>query len=249
MIPQSRLTVQRPDIWQRGLALATGLTGYSFPSKLPVRGVIQACGGWGGRLDNPPKNPEERIEELKRHIEIYDRFIKKDPDKTFWRTSRDNAKREIEKIKKEQEEKKAVAVPEGAMEFLLHEVGHWVSATDSERLLPSYGLIDEIAGIKDGFEKIVVPTSDLLYEREWQAWAFEEIILAPFGPSRNFASPTWRDGVAFTKSGPIPDFALRHAERSIASLGIDIEQWRAVYGEWVKWGYSQSTKAPWRTVQ
>jgi hypothetical protein len=44
--PGSELTRERPDLWRRGLALATSLTGYVYAPKLPLAdGTIYACGG------------------------------------------------------------------------------------------------------------------------------------------------------------------------------------------------------------
>ena len=65
-------------------------------------------------------------------------------------------------------------------------------------------------------------------------WAFEEIILAPFGPARSFAPPEHAGGVGFSKN-QIPYEAMRHAERRIANLGIDVDEWRGAYGEWSRW--------------
>lgn len=127
-----------------------------------------------------------------------------------------------------------VYVPEGAMEWLLHEAGHWVASTPEERRRPNYGLGIETHGHGA--------------DREWQAWAFEEIILAPFGPAREFAPPSQRDGVGFSKSGPIAEEHMRHAERSIRELGLDIEEWRAVYRPWIEWGKKRGEKAPWKAV-
>jgi hypothetical protein len=106
---------------------------------------------------------------------------------------------------------------------LLHEVGHWVAATPEERLLPNYGLGPDETG--------------WMGEREWQAWGFEEIIMAPFGPSRLFAPPSQRDGAAFKTAGPMPGWATHHAALRLSDVRIDIEEFRALYGEWVRWDY------------
>jgi hypothetical protein len=239
--PDSILTRLRPDIWQRGLALATRLTGCEYAPKLPRDdGTIYACGG----NPQPPLPIDERIKELEHLIikhEIEIEKHKKDKrdgnagpftDHMIKQRGEEIAinRRELERLRRVQN---CAAVPDGAMEWLLHEVGHWVVATPDERRLPSYGLTDDIAGAVDGFEKIVIPSSGVLYDREWQAWAFEEIILAPFGPSRSFAAPTWRDGVAFAKAGPMPAWALAYAERRLAEARVDLERWRALFGEWI----------------
>lgn len=121
-----------------------------------------------------------------------------------------------------------VYVPEGGMEWLLHEVGHWVAATPEERRLPDYGYGQEEIGVGKA--------------REWQAWAFEEIVLAPFGHSRDFIPPKQRGGVAFSKNQPIPGEALRHIERSIQSDFIDVAEWRVVYGDWIR--HEQGRSSP-----
>lgn len=150
------------------------------------------------------------------------------------RKSRESIKSRVEKLNEELEQLKRerggitlapVPVPDGAMEWLLHEVGHWVVSTPDERQYQNYGY--EIVK-KRGWGK----------DREWQAWAFEEIIMAPFGPSRGFAPPEHRGGTAFDGPGwqPIPGQHLRHADTRILVSGVEVEQWRALYGEWVQWG-------------
>lgn len=122
-----------------------------------------------------------------------------------------------------------VLVPEGAMEWLLHEAGHWVAATLEERRLPDYGYGQEEKGMGKA--------------REWQAWAFEEIVLAPFGHSREFIPPKQKGGVAFAKNGQIPGEHLRHVERNIRELSdMHVEEWRAIWGEWI--AYEQARSVP-----
>jgi hypothetical protein len=231
MEPRSRLSAQRPDIWARALTLATGLTGCTYAHKEPrANGTIYACGSY----EIPPSTLEEQLEDAKWHREGN---IKDGGTGEYWQGEVDRLKVEIEKRDKKKPPSAASSmfVPEGEMEWLLHEVGHWVAATPAERLLPNYGLHDDIAFTQGGFEKIVVPSTGLLAEREWQAWGFEEIILQPWGPSRLLASPTQQDGVAFSKPGPMPHFAMRHAERQMDALNVDIEEWRSVYGDWMQW--------------
>lgn len=150
-------------------------------------------------------------------------------------TKIDGLKKEIEELKKERAgySLSPVPVPDGAMEWLLHEVGHWVASTPSERRLPNYGY-----GIvkKKGWGK----------DREWQAWAFEEIIMAPFGPARGFAPVEHRGGTAFDGDGwqGIPERHLKHAYAQILASGISIEQWRALYGEWAQWGNKRGIYSP-----
>lgn len=211
----SALTQERPEIWAEGLRLAQVLTGWDYPSKRPLSdGTVYACGGGDSVVYPPTKTPAfirfpEEGEEGTDDVDEHERHHRL-------------------KIKR-----KAV-VPEGAMEWLLHEAGHWLVATPEERLRPNYGLTLREYGL-DG-------------EREWQAWAFEEIVLAPFGPSRHFAPPTQRDGAAFAKMGPIPAWALRHAEERIREQRVDVEQWRAVWGQWIGWGGARGRGAPWMAV-
>lgn len=59
-------------------------------------------------------------------------------------------------------------------------------------------------------------------------------MLAPWGPARSFV-PTQADGVAFARSGPMQDRYLRHAARRAAEPRVDVEEFRALYGEWIRW--------------
>lgn len=233
--PQSKLTIERPELWASALTLATNLTGYIYAPKLPGQdGTIWACGGGG--YWNPDITPEqrernnqiERIEEdlrVRRSNRSFDKMRGKTP------SIKDDEKikeleTELEKLRGEKSLAPTVYVPEGAMEWLLHEVGHYVAATPTERLLPDYGY-GTIK--KKGWGKA----------RELQAWGFEEIILSPFGNARLFAPPEHRGGTAFEKAGPIPDAATHHAGQQMKALGIDVEQWRALYGQWVEWERSR----------
>lgn len=248
--PLSKLTAERPHIWLRGLALATGLTGFDYTHKA---NPLSACGRITWREPKTPK-PEDNKEEGYTWIEGDGEWVKhyprdeiKNPEpvikdrRVHWNSEtghweywdRDTSKMVIIKNKKITPSKKkaAMPVPEGAMEWLLHETGHWVVSTPEERLMSNYGY-DELD--LDGWGKA----------REIQAWAFEEIIMAPFGSSRMFAPASQRDGAAFSKIGLIPDFHLRHAERQIKACGLDIEEWRSVYGEWVKWGKQSNIYTP-----
>lgn len=254
MSNQSSLTVERPDIWQRALVLATVTTGMTYAAKLPLSdGTIYACGGY-----EPEPTDEEcyrddiliRKKTIKRIRELEKGAEPEFEEELVWR--RDELLKDVEdrileyekanptKVKKKptkgSKASAVVVVPEGAAEWLLHEVGHWVSATPEERSLQNYGLGPE--EYEHGAD------------REWQAWAFEEMVLAPWGPARLLTAPTMRDGVGFSRSGPIPASALRHVERQVAELGLDIEAFRAVYGGWVQWGRSRGHgRAPWESVQ
>lgn len=205
MTPQSRLTRERPDIWERAVALAEADTGMRFPHKSPLPdGTVYACGGGAGlpplrsptplpgpEGPKPPRPPRAPKDPRPPHVL---------PDI----------------------EARSVVVPEGAVEWLLHEVGHYVAATPEERTRPNYGLSSSESGL-DG-------------DREWQAWAFEEIVLAPWGPARSFAPPSQRDGAAFATSGPMPAEHLRHIEKRLTEMPwMDVEQWRRIIADWVQW--------------
>lgn len=233
MIPQSALTLERPDIWLRAVGLAEGLTGYNYPHKAPLAdGTILACGGY--YQPDPEvvrKNRRDSVVRRKRELEDVLKYRKEHPHKEdYYETPTKDIEKQIEEYEQEIKDLgllASVLVPEGAMEWLLHEVGHWVSATSQERSLPNYG-----------YGTILCPDDTVLTgtgaDREWQSWALEEIILAPFGPSRSFVAPEHGGGVAFSKN-QIPEAAMRHTQRQIESLNIDVAHWRAVYGEWVRW--------------
>lgn len=227
--PLSKLTRERPDIWIRALELATGLTGYSYPHKAPLSdGTLSACGGY---IPKRPKTIDEQIEELNNTIEYWEDRLKdyekrQQEEGVSYQDLIEKYKKQIEEMKERldrlNEHTKRAYVPEGEMEWLLHEVGHWIAATPAERALPNYGYGQAVL------------LNGLGAAREWQAWGFEEIVLAPYGPSRLLASPTQRDGVAFS-TGRFPHHALRHAETRIGELAIDIGEWSSIYGEWVHW--------------
>jgi hypothetical protein len=216
----SRLTIERPDLWQRGLDLATGLTGVLYLPKLPAAdGTIFACGGGGPIIPTPPPTLEEQIAEEERLIEYW----KGPTESDKWNTKFHKDKLEKLKQQKRAEQSSAsVSVPDGAMEWLLHEVGHWIAASPEERKLPNYG---------DGHEV--------------EAWAFEEIVLGQFGPARLFAPPTQRDGTAFDLSGPLPSWAFRHIDRRIAEDRVAVGQFQLLWAEWMRWGATLGHHAPW----
>lgn len=238
--PDSLLTRERPDIWARGLALAASHTGLVYLPKVPTpEGVIYACGSYPQPYSPPPENtPAEikRDKELERLREIEDLKRRIERARQDLGTTRSEVTR-LEKALAELEADLArkqgfqaelsVVVPEGAMEWLLHEMGHWVAATPEERVRPNYGIGQTLWG-RDA-------------EQEWQAWAFEEIILAPWGHARHLAPPSQQDGVGYSKAGPIAASHLDHAARQMQALGVDVEQWRAVYGEWIRWERRRSS--------
>lgn len=229
--PVSELTCERPDIWLRAIDLAAGLTGYTYARKEPLPdGTIYACGGY--YIPPPPdtRTPLQRIDDeisnLEDHANDYRKWIKDPKEKYDYRPSLDRISELIREKKKERdslvkETKPIVHVPEGAMEWLLHEVGHYVAATSIERQLPNYGLL----GDND-------PHSA---DREWQAWALEEIVLEPFGHARDIAPPSQRDGVGYSRSGPVPERAMDHIARQLSTLPVDLTRWQRLYAEWVSW--------------
>lgn len=107
----------------------------------------------------------------------------------------------------------------------------YLAATADERNGLNYGLL----GDEDAHSA----------NREWQAWAFEEIVLAPFGSARLLTAPSCRDGIGYSKSA-IPDSALRHVERQLYAERVDLDAFRAVYGDWVAWGAGLGRRAPWK---
>jgi hypothetical protein len=246
---ESLLTRTRPDIWLGGLALATSLTGVAYVPKIALAdGTIYACGGYAPEsepmsdkeLDGSIEREWERLKRERAEIPGGETPTKRNYLRHRAKQTKDVLRdlleqRDRRRRQKEQEKTAGtVSVPVGAMEWLLHEVGHFVAASPEERSLPNYGLSES----EDGHDG----------EREWQAWAFEEIVMAPFGPSRLFAPPSQRDGAAYARSGPMPEACLRHVERQIIGLGLDVERWRVEWGEWVRWGTAMGAAAPWRSV-
>ncbi len=238
MTPQSRLTAARPDIWQRGLEIASGLTGYAYAPKLPLAdGTIYACGFYN---PDPPdkRTPKEKItDEIKDHERQRDYWKGYEPSEFHNQQIRYHEEKIIELEKKRNKLISApvIYVPEGAMEWLLHEIGHWLAASPEERALPNYGY--------DAFKR----GSGHGDAREWQAWAFEEIVLAPHGQARNFTPSSYRGGTAFRKGEPIPNSAFAHIERRMRESHIGPERFRVVWEDWVNWGRNLGPEAPWLT--
>jgi len=247
MAPGSKLTFERPDLWRRAMEMAQETTGHIYVPKLPLAdGTIYACGGGGYGYSRdwnipssppPPKTIDDQIRDLEREIARIKSSIVWDQD-MIKKKEKEIAENE-ESLKQKQSEltilerlrppKKpwwsfspiVTPVPEGAMEWLLHEVGHHIAASEEDRLLPNYG------GYTDD--------DSVGRDREWQAWAFEDIVLSRFGTSRLFAPPSQRDGIAFDKGGSIPRHHIEIVGRKMHDLGIDPEPWRELYGEWVQW--------------
>jgi hypothetical protein len=247
---------------------AVGLTGYEYLPKLPLPdGTIYACGGgyhdlWRERQEAPTaKTPEEirqeEIRKIDREIAEIDSAII-DGEKDIERSEQSIriSRRRIDElqIRKSNLEKQkralvkralvsapTVVVPEGSMEWLLHEVGHWLAATPQERLLPNYGILAD----PSYDDKTQVNPNGFGYDREWQAWAFEEIVLAPFGPARGFISPSCAGGVGFSKA-QIPESAFTHIDKQLKGHRVDLEPFRQIFGEWIDWGNHQADRAPWK---
>jgi hypothetical protein len=254
----SLLTCTAPRIWIAGVTLAQSLTGVTYrPKDVSPDGIVYPC--YSGNYYPPPANPrtpeeidverrqiarktaDAEILRIEREIErLRDEIVRREKEIEQGNEAIEKLESELEEARKKRDDignptRQAleVFVPVGAMEWLLHEVGHWLAATPRERSLVNYGLpaSEEAFGIAA--------------DRELQAWAFEEIVLAPWGSARAFAPPSQRDGVGFVKAGPLPEAALRHAEKQIVTERLDVEQWREVYGEWVKWGRPLGRRAPW----
>lgn len=183
---------------------------------------------------------EAEYEELKRQyiptldekIQEQEDVVRKKKDNSYDHSpaSIERSEDHLERLKKEKAQLSppmSVYVPSGAMEWLLHEVGHWVAASEKERLLPNYGN----------------PGDDST--REIEAWAFEEMVLSHLGPARYFGPLSQRDGIAFDLSGPLPRTAFRHVERRLLQGQIAIAPVQILWEEWVIWGRSQGCEAPW----
>lgn len=222
----SQLTRVRPDIWIRAVGMAHDLTGLTFVPKLEnPDGSLSLCGGGGfGRSYRPTGKSEVRKDENgKSYRYNYDTDQREYIDDHAGKIA--ELEREIEKLKKQT---LSVAVPEGSVEWILHEVGHWLAATPDERLLPNYGLTQLEWGRNA--------------EAEIAAWAFEDMVLSPFGPTRSFVAPTCQDGLGF-RAGPLP--GSRHVELEVDRMGVDLAAWRSLAKEWVTWGRSLGHRAPW----
>ena len=225
----SQLTYSRPDIWERALDLAVSTTGMGYVDKRPLTdGTIFACGG-GYYIPPTPetekkiriRHQKEDIERMKR--EIADLKIKHPSLRVSLRMTLEDLKRAEEKLRElEKEQKASVYVPSGAMEWLLHEVGHWVTTSSLNRTLPNYGDSKDI-----------------------EAWAFEEAVLSHLGPARNFTPLPHRGGPAFDMAGPIPKWSFRKLDKRIADDDISLEPFQRLWEEWVTWGTAQGPDAPW----
>lgn len=215
----SQLTVARPDIWLRALDLAHAVTGVEYVDKRPLPdGTIYACGGGGGWRPLVEQEPEpEPLDDADR-IEKANKEIRK----------------RIKRIRKELDDIESLLsptayVPSGAMEWLLHEVGHWLAASDAERTT----LNESVFGYDTG--------SDLY------AFAFEDAVLEPFGSAREFPALSHRGGPAYDVTGPLPEWAFRHIDKRMAEAGVSVEPFRQLWSEWVRWGRAQGHEAPWLT--
>lgn len=233
--PDSLLMALRPDIWLRVLALAESTTGLSFPHKRELPdGALYACGGGGGGWyePTPASEPEsDSLEELRRKRDELQKRVQERDRLQRERLQREQLEREISELEKKLQLR--VFVPEGSVEWVLHEVGHWLASTAAERMMPDHGLQSH-------------PEDD----REWQALAFEALVLQPWGDPRYLCSPTVRDdSIVFRAPGPIAAHHARHIDAQLSSLGLSIQPWRQLASEWVSWGKSMGHRAPWEAEQ
>lgn len=273
--PRSELTLTNPRLWLHAIETAKQLTGYEYLDKQPSSdGIIYACYGGGGysiyspavreELERPKSESEkkqERIDEIDEEIESHEIIITdleieieehKESTKKNRRTIKDT-KLEIEKLKKERDtlvSAPIIRIPEGDIEWLLHEIGHYIAATNEERNLPNYGFngngIDLIEDQTEAAHHAYLNTREAFVE--WSAWAFEEIVLAPFGNARQLCQPSCRDGIAFARHVDIPDEAFKHIELKIKTESIDVEMWRSIAADWFSWGRRKGIDAPWSRI-
>lgn len=243
LAPRSRLTAQNPDLWHRAVTEATRLTGYVYAPKIEYG----LCGG------GPYYTPQQRQIRDAVVPEIWDINKKIDEANKTERElgesgeltdekalelilQRKALRKKLAELREKIKFSPVVEVPDGAMEWLLHEVGHWVAATHTERWLPNYGFTPE-RGVGTG-------------ARELQAWAFEDIVLAPWGRAYDFIAPPHRGGVVYERD--IRPDHFRHIDRRLNALDgqIDLHLWRSIYGEWVAWGRRQpSDHRPWEALE
>jgi hypothetical protein len=238
--PASALTRESPHLWRRALSLASSLTGYVYLDKKPLAdGTIWACGGddwWPPWVPLPfPRTLEEEIE----HVESLIRRAGRYPDLT-------NRLENLEHLKRERDGQKAapiIFVPDGALDWLLHEVGHYVAATPEERTRHAYGISVEQTILAEDHRH-----QNHAADREWQAWAWQEIVLAPFGYARELTPPSYRGGVGYQKVGPIDSRHIDYIGKQVRAYGIDVEPWRLLAAEWIQWGKSRGAgHAPWES--
>lgn len=228
--PDSLLVSTRPDIWFRALTLAEATTGLSFPHKRELpNGTLYACGSGSGWYTPPSEETwrdADALDDLRRKR---DELKKKVEDRE--RLQREQLEKEISELEKKLDLQ--VFVPEGSVEWVLHEVGHWLAASASERVLPDHGLQYH-------------PEDD----REWQAMAFESMVLQPWGDPRYLCAPTVRDdSVVFRTPGPVQERHTRHIDAQLHALALSIQPWRQLASEWVAWGKTMGHRAPWEAAR
>ena len=159
--PTNRLTRERPDIWTRGVALFTASTGIAVLPKMPTpEGVIFSCGGAPDYVFPPvPARREKTQEEINKEIaerserdrqkrigDLEQQIAWKRRDIEKARQDQDRREKELAELEAELARQRrgvsaagfSVHVPDGAMEWLLHEMGHWVAATPAERSRPNF---------------------------------------------------------------------------------------------------------------
>lgn len=247
-VPSSLFALEKPLLWRQSLQIATRLTGKRYVNKLPSEdGTIWMCGSGGGgsfysdecdddewrkggyekKKDGGTENGEdtedsgkEGVDELQDRI---DRLERLDKD----RKRRIEIDREIEILRKEKDRlhlAQIVHVPEGAVEWLAHEVGHWLSS-------------DHRDAFNMGMTEYAENDSDVA-RQEWEAMAFEDILFAPWAPSRILMPPSYRGGIPFSKDTISPVY-FSAMEKKMRSARIDIEEWRQVFGPYAEWELSR----------
>lgn len=123
-----------------------------------------------------------------------------------------------------------VEIPEGAVEWLLHEVGHWVMSKHKGTDVVNYGLsLDSI-------------------EEELLATAFQDIVFSPWDGAYSLAPKTVIAELSDPKDTNI-GFAqeisremYREAEKRAIAAKIDFEYYCTVFGEWAEWELGRQSR-------
>lgn len=116
-----------------------------------------------------------------------------------------------------------VRIPEGAVEWLLHEVAHYFVAESDEELHPNHGL------------QTVKPAVAEL--REWSAFAIQQAVFEPWGPVHLMVPPPHRGGLCYSTSR-FPSAAIKIADRQFGKGNPSLEYLRVIFGPWAKWEIS-----------
>jgi len=217
--PRSALTLQRPDLWRTALELSAARTGLRFVPKVPLPdGTIYCCGG------GPSKKIDRDLVELETDIERLKAAHRVGRLTETGEESLVILQKELKRIK-ERKNSLAVAVPEGAVEWLLHEVGHWLASTTKQRALPNYGLARE-------------SDADVM-EHELRALAFQEIIFSPVAQARHLTPTSQKDGWGFDGPERLNSSHFRFAERAMIEANFDRQEWQSVFLPFANWEMSR----------